>query len=88
MCLGVSEPKNGWLSRVQQTALCITDKVNRHLSKKMTKNKKMKKNEKKKSKSVKSLRYMPEFFSRLYPTNDYLLLENCQLYIIAKYKLL
>ena len=48
----------------------------------------MKKNEKKKSKSVKSLRYMPEFFSRLYPTNDYLLLENCQLYIIAKYKLL
>ena len=36
---------------------CITDKVNLHLSKKM----------KTKSKSVKSLRYMDEFF---FPTND------------------
>ena len=52
----------------------------RHLSKKM---KKYEKNEKKKTKSVKSLRYMDELFL---PTNDFSLLENCQLYIIAKYE--
>ena len=37
--------QNGWRVRVQHT-LCLTDRVNRNLSKKM---KKMKKNEKKKS---------------------------------------
>ena len=38
---------------------------------------------KKKSKSVKSLRYMDEFF---FPTNDFSPLECCHLYINAKYK--
>ena len=37
----------------------------------------------KKFKSVQSFRYMDEFLS---PTNDFPLHENCQLYIIAKYK--
>ena len=64
--------QNGWLLRVRHT-LCVTDKVNRHLSKKM---KKMKKNEKKKSKLAKSLRYMDEFFPRLIMTYHYSLLEN------------
>ena len=60
-CVSVSRSKqNGRLLRVQHTP-CITDKVNRHLSKKMKKKKK-EKYEKKKSKSVKSLRYMDEFF--------------------------
>ena len=36
----------------------------------------------KKSKSVKSLRYMDEFF----PNNDFSLLESYQLYIIAQYE--
>ena len=36
-----------------------------------------------KAKSVKSLRYMYEFF---FTTNDFSLLESCQLYQIAKYK--
>ena len=39
------------------------------------------KNEKKKSKSVKSLRYID-----VISTNDFSLLESCQLYIIAKCK--
>ena len=37
----------------------------------------------KKSRSVKSLRYMDEFFTL---TNDFLPLESCQLYINVKYK--
>ena len=49
---------------------CVADKVNKHLSKTMkkqkTKNKtKQKMKKKKKSKSVKPLRYMNDFFSRL-----------------------
>ena len=68
--------QNGWLLRVQQT-LCVTDKVNKPF---------VKENEEKKSKSVKSLRYMDEFFPELYPTVDFSLHECCQLYIISKYK--
>ena len=56
--------QNGWRLKVQHT-LCLTDRVNRNLSKKMKKNEK---NEKKKSKSVKFLRYMDEFFSGLLTT--------------------
>ena len=71
---GSPSQQNDWLLRGQHT-LCATDKVNRHLSKKIQKTKK---NEKKRSKSVKSLRYMDGFF---FPTN-----ESYQLYIIAKYE--
>ena len=59
--------QNGWLLLVQHT-FCVTDKVNRHLSKKMKKKKKKKKteeNEEKKPESVKCLRYVDEFFSRI-----------------------
>ena len=62
--------QNGWLLRVQDT-LCVTDKVNRNLSNKTKNSEKKKKNEKRKSKSVKSLGYMDEFFSRL-TTSHYL----------------
>ena len=72
--------QNGWLFRVKHT-LSVTDKVNRYLSKKMKE--KWKTIEKKKSKSVKSVRYMDEFFCR---TNDFWLLKSCYLYIIAKYE--
>ena len=58
LCLGVSEPEP-----TKQHTLCVTDKVNRHSSKKIKKRKE--KNGKNKSNSVKSLRYMGEFFSRL-----------------------
>ena len=56
--------KNGWLLLVQHT-FCVTNKVNRHLPKKMKKKKKTKENEKKKPESVKCLRYVDEFFSGL-----------------------
>ena len=55
---GSPSQQNDWLLR-RQHMLCVTDKVNRHLSKKIQKTKK---NEKKRSKSVKSLRYKDGFF--------------------------
>ena len=45
--------------------------------------KKKERKRKKKSKSVKSLRYMNEFF---FPTNDFSLLESCHRYINATYQ--
>ena len=51
--------QNGWLLRVQHT-LCVTDKANRQLSKKVKR-----KSVLKRSKSVKSLRYMDEICSRI-----------------------
>ena len=72
------------ISNAQHT-FCVTNKVNRPLSRKMKKKKKKKARKipvQKKSKSVNSLKYMDELFS----TNDVLLLESCQLYIIRKYK--
>ena len=79
-CVQVSlGQQNGWLLLVQHT-LCVTDKVNKFL---LEKRKKNEKNEKKKSKSVKSLRYCGLIF---FPTNDFLPLECCHLYMNAKYK--
>ena len=57
-----------------QHTLCVTEKVHRHLSKKVT----QAFVKKKKILTVKSLRYMDEVF---FPTNDFLLLESYRLYI-------
>ena len=71
--------QNGWLLTVQHT-LCVTNKLSVYLSNKVEKKgNKMKK----KTKSVTSLRFMDDFF---FPTNDFSLLESCQLHIITMYK--
>ena len=69
LCLGVSE-RTKWLA-AQGTIYALR------------KRKWKRKSVKKKSKSLKSLKYMDEYF---FPTNDFSLLESCQLYITANYK--
>ena len=56
-----------------------TNKINKSFAKENEK-------KKKKSKSVKTLQIYGWIFSQLYLTNNVLLLESCQLYIIAKYE--
>ena len=78
--LGVSQPTKR--SATQSTAYILRNLQDKQSFFKENE-KKERKNVKKKSKSVKSLRHMDEFF---FPTNDFSLLESCQLYLIAKYK--
>ena len=87
LCLGVSEPAKRLAA--QRTAYALRnwpgkqEKKRKNEKKEKKMKKKKKKSEKKKSKSAKSLRYMGEFFS---PTNDFSILDSCQLYIIVKFE--
>ena len=74
LCLEISELTKRQL-RVQRR-LCVTDNVNRHRSKKI-----------KKTICVKQICKILEICGLTFlPTNDFSLLESCQLKIIANYK--
>ena len=75
MCLGVSKARKQLVA--QSTSYALRNRQGKQEFVKEKKNKT--KNEKKKSKSVKSLSYMDD-------SPDFSLLESCQLFIIAKYK--
>ena len=78
---GVSQPTKR--SATQSTAYILRNLESKHAFFRENEKKQERQNVKKKSKSVKSLRHTDEFF---FPTNDFSLLESCQLYLIAKYK--
>ena len=79
----VPSEQNGWLPRVQHT-LCVTGKVNRHLSKKMEKENE--KNGKKKSESVKSLTYCEIFKNAFFYRTPPVAAESLKLVKLAKFQ--